>query len=123
MGILYATSLDGQPLETSKKILVGAIGRSRNKGAQIEQSTFSAPNDPLQYRLIETEEPGILMEPVTGVLELKTSLKGSWKLSPLNLFGQKVGKEELDIASSKGVATIPVDNRKWKTPLMLLSHD
>jgi hypothetical protein len=123
MGILYATSLDGQPLETSKKILVGAIGRSRNKGAQMEQSTFSAPNDPLQYRLIETEEPGILMEPVTGVLELKTSLKGSWKLSPLNLFGQKVGKEELDIASSKGVATIPVDNRKWKTPLMLLSHD
>jgi hypothetical protein len=122
-GVLYATSLDGQPLEASKKILLGAVGRSRNKGDKIEQSTFPAPDAPLKYRLIETGEPGILMEPVTGTLTLKSPLKGSWKLVPLNLFGQVTGKEEVSIAPSQGVVTIPLDNRKWQTPLMLLSQE
>ncbi len=122
-GVLYATSLDGQPLETSRRILIGAAGRSRNKGSTIEKFSFSSADSPQKFRLTETGEPGILMEPVTGTLALKSALTGTWKLTPLNLFGQKTGKDSLSVPASKGTVNVPIDNALWKTPLMLLSNE
>jgi hypothetical protein len=120
-GVVYATALDRSPLSSSRSLLLGAVGRTRNSGQAVDVS-----NGPLglHERLWRVREPGsspILMEPARGVLTLRGVPGGNWTLQPINLLGQPTDAKPATLSPKDGALRVEFDNKT--SPLLLLRHE
>ena len=120
-GVVYATTLDRAPLASSREILLGAVGRTRNSGQEVD---FSNGPIGLHEHLWRIRNPGaapVLMEPSNGVLTLLGVPAGSWTLQPLNLLGQPLDAKPKRFSPKAGTLRIEFDNKT--SPLFLLRHE
>ena len=120
-GVCYATALDGQALASSKAILLGAVGRTRNTGQQVDASTDMVGLHERAWRLDKPGQAPVLMEPCGAILTLKGAAEGSWTFQPLNLFGQPVGEPLAPVKAKDGSLRVDFDNAR--SPLYLLRHE
>ncbi len=120
-GVCYATALDGQALASSKAILLGAVGRTRNTGQQVDASTDMVGLHERAWRLDKPGQAPVLMEPCGATLTLPAPDGGSWTLQPLNLFGQPVGEPLAPVKAKDG--SLRVDFNNARSPLYLLRHE
>lgn len=120
-GIFYATALDGRALASSKAILLGAVGRTRNTGQQVDASTDMVGLHERAWRLDKPGQAPVLMEPCGATLTLPAPDGGSWTLQPLNLFGQSVGEPLVPVKAKDGSLRVDFDNAR--SPLYLLRHE
>ncbi|MBQ3865260.1 MAG: hypothetical protein II776_00025 [Clostridia bacterium] len=80
-GVIALSSLSDEPIEKSKNILLSAIGRARNTGAQFDGE-----------KMIELGEPPILAEVVSAKITLKTEHPDTLKVWGVNAEGYYAGK-------------------------------
>ncbi len=80
---VLAVSLDAEPLENSKRILVYAAARAENSGQRFR---------PFRGGLTAIGEAPILVEPVSGILRLPLSSTSAWQLQPLDANGVPQGE-------------------------------
>lgn len=120
-GVSYATTLDSQPLSSTKAILLGAVGRTRNSGQQVDVSTAMVGLLDRAWRLDKPGHAPVLMEPCSATLTLTGVSSGTWTIQPLNLFGQPVGPPLSPVKSEEGSLIVNFDNSH--SPLYLLRHE
>jgi len=93
---ILVTSWDGQPLKTSKHILITAVGRSRNTDMAYSRGG---------QRLIAIGKPPVLLEGVRGRVTL--SRIGTCTVTALSPYGYKAA--DVQSTSDGGRITIPLD--------------
>ena len=80
-GVIALSSLSNDPIENSKNILLSAIGRARNSGAQFDGD-----------KMLELGHPPILAEVIDAEIHLKTSVGASLKVWGVNAEGFYAGR-------------------------------
>ena len=120
-GVCYATALDDRSLSSSKAILLGAVGRTRNTGQRVDVSTDRVGLHERAWRLDSPGSAPVLMEPVGATFRIEVEDPGSWTLQPLNLLGQPIGEPLQALKSQNGVLSVDFNNAR--SPLYLLSHE
>jgi hypothetical protein len=111
-GVAYASSLDNQPLDASKRILLGLVTRTRNTGQIYNRlgKDFSLGN--------QGDAP-IRMEPATADLTLHTA-QSTWQLIPLNANGNPMPEKAVDVQAKDGSIHCLLDNKAAGTWMFLL---
>lgn len=120
-GVVYASSLDGSSLASSKAILLGAVGRTRNSGQSVEVSNGPLGNYEKLWRVVSEGGAPVLMEPANGMLAIRDAAPGRWSLQPLNPFGQPTDDNPAFHDTKDGVLRVPFGNAS--SPLLLLRHE
>ena len=122
-GVLYATSLDGAPLGTSRSILLGATARARNTAQITEKSTGPQFKFDRIWRLTNTGEAPIRMEPIEAQFHFAGTPDGVWLLQPLHLLGQPLPVEPTRHEARDGILDIPLSSPFAGTTLFHLRHE
>lgn len=122
-GVLYATSLDGAPLGISRSILLGATARARNTAQITEKSTGPQFKFDQIWRLTNTGEAPIRMEPIEAQFHFAGAPDGVWLLQPLNLLGQPLPVEPTRHEARDGILDIPLSSPFAGTTLFHLRHE
>ena len=120
-GVVYATALDRAPLASSREILLGAVGRTRNSGQEVDISNGPVGLHDHIWRIRNPGAAPVLMEPSNGVLTLLGAPAGSWTLQPLNLLGQPLDAKPKRISPKNGTLRVEFDNKT--SPLFLLRYE
>jgi hypothetical protein len=108
-GALYVTAMDGDnPIASAKRLLVSAIGPSRNTGMEYEVTgeTSAESKSPL-WRLKSVGTAPILLEAIVGNLQIRSELAGKCKAWILDVNGKRLSEIPLG-AGDKGVLTLPL---------------
>ena len=80
-GVIALSSLTDDPIETSDNILISAIGRARNTGAQFDGE-----------KMLELGQPPILAEVISARITLKTDKAKTLRVWGVNAEGYYAGK-------------------------------
>lgn len=123
-GVIYVTALDGQPIPTSRKLLLGLVGRSRNTGQTADRSTEPRGVHPTVWSIRSPGVGPVIMEPIRASLTIKNGLAGSWTLLGVDSRGLPLpAKPRMLKPVSSGNLTLDIDTAEARTPLFLLTHE
>lgn len=90
-GAVYVTAMDGQtPIESARRLLVTAVGPARNTGMKYETTEQMSPLGMPYSRLRDAGKAPILLEAVTGQVEIRSRLAGQFKAWALDAVGNRV---------------------------------
>jgi len=94
---LILTSLDGQPLEISRHLLLTTVARSENTG-----TVYNAT----RTRLLNSGTSPIVMEPVVGSLSLPLGARPAPRVFALDASGRRLG--EIAASRDDGLIDVPL---------------
>ncbi len=111
-GVAYASSLDDQPVESSRRLLLGLATRTRNTG-----QTYSRLGK--EFSLGNQGDAPVRMEPATADLRLR-SPHAAWRLTPLDANGTPIPGKAVDLDAKDGVLACRLDNKAAAAWMFLL---
>ena len=90
-GALYVTAMDGDaPLESARRILVTAVGPARNTGMEYEVTAQASRVNAPYSRLRNVGTAPVLLEAVTGRIEIRSSRIEQLKAWKLDIVGKRL---------------------------------
>ncbi len=123
-GVVYVTTLDGQPITTSRKLLLGFVGRSRNTGQTADRSTEPRGVHPTVWSIRNPGAGPVIMEPVRASVTVKNALAGTWTLLGVDVRGLPLPASPRVLKPASGdKLTLDIDTADARTPLFLLTHE
>jgi hypothetical protein len=111
--VVAMTAMDGQPFETSKKILITAIKRCENTGMKFTPKRDSVGSD--------WGGPPVLIEPIKGTISGLAFLKGEWTCQALGSDGKPTAKVPLTIDAKTKTFVVKL-SPEYKTMWYLLTR-
>ena len=105
-------SLDNKPLEESSKILVTVAARDRNAGQALSYlSQGGKMAKPHQFKMSKVGSAPLIYEPLEVDFSLKTSLKGKWSVTPVDIAGCPMNDKKTPLKSDSGTLSGKLSNK------------
>ncbi len=99
-GAVYVTAMEERaPVETSRRLLVTAIGQAKNTDMEYETTSQPSPLGTPYQRLRAVGQPPILLEAVTGQVEIRSHVAGQLKAWALDVIGNRVRPVPLTVTA------------------------
>ena len=109
-GAVYVTALEEQaPIATARRLLVTAVGQAKNTGMEYETTSQRSPLGTPYQRLREAGKTPVLLEAVTGQVEIRSHVAGQLKAWALDIVGNRVRPVPLTAASDAVTLTMQPD--------------
>ncbi|MBN1199998.1 MAG: beta-galactosidase [Bacteroidales bacterium] len=107
-GALWVTAKDGElPVSSARHILVTAVGPAKNTGMKYEMTGRKTRLGHPYARLTDMGTPPILLEAVTGTVEIQNSNSSSMKAWALNVVGERM--REVPLKKEPGRVILKMD--------------
>jgi hypothetical protein len=111
-GAVYVTALEERaPVETSRRLLVTAVGPARNTEMEYETTSQPSPLGTPYQRLRAVGKPPILLEAITGQVEIRSRVAGQLKAWALDVVGHRVRSVPLAVAADAVTLTMQPEYR------------
>lgn len=111
-GVIGFCSLDNKPLEESSKILVTVAARDRNAGQELSYlSQGGKMVEPRQFKMSKVGSAPLIYEPLEVDFSMKTSVKGKWSVTPVDLTGCLMNDKKSSLNSDNGNLSGKLSNK------------
>ncbi len=96
-GAVYVTAMDGsEPVASARRILITTVGRAKNTGMEYETASQRSRLGVPFSRLRSAGEAPVLLESITGRLEIQSSRADQLKAWTLDVVGKRLREVPLD---------------------------
>jgi hypothetical protein len=111
-GAVYVTAMDGsEPVRSARRILVTAVGRAKNTGMEYEVASKTSRRGGPQWRLKSVGQGPVLLESVTGRIEVQTVHGSQLKAWTLDVVGKRLQPVSLDRKAGQVVLTMRPEHK------------
>jgi hypothetical protein len=99
-GAVYVTAMDGsEPVTTARRILITAVGPAKNTAMEYERAAKPSRRGAPQWHLNSAGEAPVLLESITGHLEIQTGRADQLKAWVLDVVGKRLREVPLGRAA------------------------
>jgi hypothetical protein len=106
-GAVYVTAMDGaEPIRSARRILITAVGRAKNTGMEYEVASKTSRRGGPQWHLKSVGQAPVLLEAVTGRIEIRTAHGNQLKAWTLDIVGKRLQPVPLDRTADGVVLTM-----------------
>lgn len=112
-GAVYVTAMDGYaPIKSARRMLITAVGPARNTGMEYEVTDRKSEVDDAPFWHLKNEgEAPVLLEAVTGKIEIRSERTEKLKCWTLNIVGKRLQQVPLTVKSGAVVLEMKPEHK------------
>ena len=112
-GAVYVTAMDGyKPIRSAKHMFITAVGPAQNTGMEYEVTENKSEVDDAPYwRLKNVGEAPVLLEAVTGKIQIRSENAKKMKCWTLNIVGKRLAEVPLNVQSDTVTLTMKAEHK------------